>query len=125
MTDILPNRRPALPETRAYRDASGNMVRERAGARTTITIDDDMVKWATAEYVSERFLKKMAHLRNQEKRATRGESKGEWQLVGEYPTSWFFNQLPKDAWEDKKAIAKIVNNGDFRAFRADGNHRRM
>jgi hypothetical protein len=118
-----PSRRP-LPETRAYMDG-GKLVRERPGARTTVHIDNDMVEWATSEVVSDTFLKKMAHLRNQERRAPRGESRGEWQLVGEYPATWFFNQLPQDAWEDTKAIGKIVNNGDYRALRADGNHRRF
>jgi hypothetical protein len=125
MTDLPPNRRPSVPETRAYINASGEYVRERPGVRTTITADDDIMKWATAEYVSQAFLDKMAHLRNQEKRAPRGESRGEWQLVGEYPMSWFMNQLPKDAWEDKKALAKIINDGDMRKFRADGNTRRF
>jgi hypothetical protein len=39
--------------------------------------------------------------------------------------SWFMNQLPKDAHEDKKALAKIINNSDYRKFRADGNTRRF
>jgi hypothetical protein len=114
-----------MNETRAYVDASGNYVRERPGTRTTVTVDDQMVKWATSEYVSEEFLKRMAHLRNQEKRAPLGDSHGAWQKVAELPMSWFMNQLPTHAWEDKKAVAKIVNDSSNRAFRADGSHRRI
>jgi hypothetical protein len=112
-----------MNETRAYVDASGNYVRERPGTRTTVTMDDQMVKWATSEYVSEEFLKRLAHTRNQEKRAPMGDKHGAWQKVGDYPAAWFMDQLPKDAWEDKKALGKIINNSDNRAFRADGNHR--
>jgi hypothetical protein len=122
--DVLPPRRKPLPET-PYRIDGGKLVRERAGARTVVQMSNQQIKWATSEWVSEDFLKSMAHTRNQEKRAPLGDKHGAWQKVAEFPLNWFMNKLPTDAWEDMKAISKIANDGDNRAFRADGNHRRI
>lgn len=117
--------RQTLPPTRAYINADGAYVRERPGVRTTVVNDDQVYRWATTERVSGKFLEWVAESRNQEKRAPLGDSHGAWQKVCEIPMTLFMEKLPPHAWEDKKAIAKLVNDPDLRLFRTDGTHRRM
>lgn len=111
-----------LPETRTYRDGN-RMVRERAGARTVIEMDDQMIRWATTPRITQAFLDNLANQRKQNRRAPLGDSHGAWQKVAELPVSWLMGKIPPDAWEDKKTIAKLINDSDVRGLRTDGDHR--
>lgn len=98
---------------------------ERQGARTKVMLDGQMLRWATAERVSQEFLDRMKALRDMERKAPRGDSTGCWQKVAEIPVSFLLDRVPPDAWGDERAINKILNSSDFRGFRCDGNHRRL
>jgi hypothetical protein len=111
--------------TRAYVDASGRYVRERQGSKTIVEANGDEVRWSTNEWISDDFLARLKHTRDQERRAPLGDSHGAWQKVAEIPLSLLMQKLPPEAWEDKRALAKIVNDADLKYFRADGNHRRF
>jgi hypothetical protein len=122
--DVLPPLRKPLPET-PYRVDGGKLVRERQGARTTIQMDGEMVRWATSERVTEEFLKRLKVSRDMNKRAPLGDAHGAWQKVADVPVGWLMDRLPVDAWEDKKALAKVLNDPDMRYLRADGDHRTL
>lgn len=111
-----------LPETRTYRDGN-RMVRERAGARTVIEMDDQMIRWATTPRITQAFLDSLAASRNLNRRAPLGDSHGAWQKVAEIPVSYLMGKLPPDAWEDRKALSKIIGDRDVRKLRTDGDHR--
>ena len=98
---------------------------ERAGARTKLMLDGKMLRWATAEWVSQEFLDRCKAMRDQERRAPRGDSTGCWQRVAEIPASLLFEKIPPDAWADDAAMNRLLNDPDLRAFRTDGNHRRL
>lgn len=95
----------------------------RPGGFTKFEFERNVLRWATSEYISQEFLDLMAESRNLERRAPLGDKDGCWQKVAEIPASMLFDKVPADAWEDKKALGRIINDSDFRAFRADGNHR--
>lgn len=88
-------------------------------------LDGKMMRWATAEWVSQEFLDACKSMRDQERRAPRGDSTGCWQECARVPMALLIQHLPFDAWGDEKAVAKVLNNPEVRFFRTDGNHRRL
>lgn len=113
------NRVPTRLEITGHNSA----VIHRQGGYTKFEFERNVLKWATSEYVTQEFLDLMAEQRNRETRAPLGDKHGAWQKVADVPASILFDKIPVDAWEDKKALGRILNDSDFRAFRADGNHR--
>lgn len=97
----------------------------RPGAQTKIMLDGQMMRWATSERVSQEFLDRIEQERNLERKAPRGEATSCMQKVAEIPFSLLISKIPPDAWDDDKAINKLLNDPDLRAFRTDGNHRRL
>jgi hypothetical protein len=100
-------------------------VMDRDGARTKVLMDGQMMRWSTSEWISQEFLDRLKAMRDQERRAPMGDSTGCWQKVAEIPVSFLLNRIPADAWDDQKAIGSLLNDPDLRAFRTDGNHRRL
>ena len=100
-------------------------VMDRDGARTKVLMDGRMMRWATSEWVSTEFLDRLKGMRDQERRAPMGDATGAWQRVAEIPAALLFDKIPPDAWADEKAIGRLLNDPDLRAFRTDGNHRRL
>lgn len=127
MTDLTHNRfraqRTRRQPTRMEVTGNGTATYHRPGGFTKFEFERNVLKWATSEYVSQEFLDLMAASRNLERRAPLGDKDGCWQKVAEIPASMLFDKVPADAWEDKRAIGRILNDSDFRAFRADGTHR--
>lgn len=67
--------------------------------------------------VSDHLLKKLAHQRSSRTRvAPLGDSHGAWSKMGELPLSFLTNRVPPDAWEDEKAIARVLE--EYKAFKA-------
>jgi hypothetical protein len=97
--------------------------------RTVVQVDGDTINWAEQRWISEDMLKRLEHSRNQEKRAPLGDSHGAWQKVAEIPLSMIYDKLPPGGWSDPEAVDKamrgILNDSDYRLFRADGTHRRL
>lgn len=89
------------------------------------TLDGNTLKWTNNEWVPTDLLDRLAAERNLEKRAPMGDSHGSWQKVAEIPVALLLDRIPFDAWGDDRAMAKVLNDPDLRAFRADGNHRRF
>jgi len=125
MSDLPPNRRPDLPETRAYIDGSGRYVRERPGTRTMLTMDGDMMRWAETTRITQEFLERLKHTRDQNKRAPLGDKHGAWQKIADIPMKLWAEKLPPHAWDDKTAIKKLLNDPEVRLFRADGDYRQF
>ena len=95
----------------------------RQGASTKVLLDHQTMKWATAEWVSPEFLARMERLRNLERRAQRGDGHAAWQKVAEVPYNWLLSKVHE--LEDEKAVAKLLNDSDYRKLRCDGSHRRL
>ena len=95
----------------------------RPGGYTKVELENNIMRWATSEWVSQEFLDLLAQERNLEKRAPLGDKHGAWQKVATVPTTMLFDKVPPDALEDDKAINRWLNDADMRAFRTDGNHR--
>jgi hypothetical protein len=106
------------------RNATGGTL-TRDGAQTKILLDGDLMQWATSEVISHTFLDACKQMRDLERKAPRGESTSCMQKVAEIPFSLLISKIPPDAWDDDKAIARLLNDPDLRAFRTDGNHRRI
>lgn len=70
------------------------------------------------------FLDARAEERKAAGRAPLGDSHGAWQKVAEIPLSLLFAKIPPDAWQDERALNKLLNDPDLRFFRSDGEHRR-
>lgn len=124
--EVLPPSRSPRRLSPAYRVTerrSDGFSFARHGASTKVMLDAETMRWATAEYVSDTFLERMARLRNLERRAPRGDSHGAWQKVAEVPYNWLFSKVPE--LEDAKAVAKLLNDSDYRRLRCDGTHRRL
>ena len=124
--EVLPPERSARRVAPAYRVTerrSDGFSFARAGVSTKIVLDDQMLRWATSERVTQEFLDRMARLRNLERKAPRGDSHGSWQKVAEVPYNWLFAKVPE--LEDEKAVARLLNNFDYRKLRCDGTHRRL
>lgn len=90
--------------------------------RVEIDIDEmaGVARWGVTEQVDPLLLK-----RNHERgavtgRAPLGDSHGAWVKCAEIPMSMLFEKLPPEAWEDQKALARILNDPENRAFRCDG-----
>lgn len=122
-----PNRFRAMRKKRAPTrmeiTGEGRATYHRPGGFTKFEFENNVLKWATSEWVSQEFLDLMAEMRNLERRAPLGDKHGSWQKVADVPASILFDKIPVDAWDDRKALGRILNDSDFRAFRADGNHR--
>lgn len=115
---------PLLSPTRSYMDGRNRMVREHAGGRTVIELDNEMVRWATTPRVTQEFLDRLAGSRsNAPTRAPLGESGGAWEKICEIPVSYLMGKLPPEAWEDRKALARIINDRDLRKLRCDAEGR--
>ena len=97
----------------------------RPGAETKVLLDGKMMRWATSEWVSQSFLDRMKRWRDQELKAPRGDATGCWQKVAEVPFSLLLDRIPKDAWDDTRAVNRLLNDSDYRYLRCDGNHRRV
>ena len=126
MADILPfarSERRVPPAYRVTERGRDGFTFARQGAATKVLLDAETMRWATAEYVTEAFLAKMARLRNLERRAPRGDGHAAWQKVAEIPYNWLFSKVPE--LEDHKAVAKLLNDSDYRKLRCDGTHRRL
>lgn len=113
------------PNHRIVERRADGMTIERDGARTKFLLDGKMMRWATSYRVSQEFLDACKQLRDQERRAPMGDKTGCWQKCAEVPAALLFDKIPPDAWADERAIAKFLNSSDFRAFRTDGNHRKL
>jgi hypothetical protein len=109
--------------TRMEITGDGTATLHRPGGYTKFEFERNVLKWATSEYVSQEFLDLLAAQRNMEQRAPLGDSHGGYQKVAEIPASMLFDKIPPDAWDDKKAVNRILNDPDLRAFRTDGTHR--
>ena len=109
--------------TRMEITGNGTAIYHRPGGFTKFELEGKIMKFATSEWVSQEFLDLLASMRNQEKRAPLGDSHGGYQKVAEIPASMLFDKIPPDAWDDKKAVNRILNDPDMRAFRTDGTHR--
>ena len=121
MPPVVPRRVPSAYQA-VDRQANGFSFR-RQGAATKVLLDGQTMRWATAEWMSQEFLDRMARLRNLERKAPRGDSHGGWQKVAEVPFTWLINKVPE--LEDEKAVAKLLNDFDYRQLRCDGTHRRL
>lgn len=107
-------------------DQSANgWVMDRDGARTKVLMDGQMMRWSTSEWISQEFLDRLKVMRNMERKAPMGDSHGGWMKCAEVPVAWLLNKLPPDAWDDQKAVARLLNDPDVRYFRCDGSHRRL
>lgn len=118
----MPNATSVIPETRTRLDGN-RMVRDRPGSRTVIEMDNQMVRWATTPRITQEFLDRLGDQRKQNRRAPLGDKHGAWQKVCELPVSWLMGKIPPDAWEDRRAIAKLINDRDVRGLRTDGDGR--
>lgn len=87
-----------------------------------VEIDDlaGQVRWGVKSLIDGRLLDANHERGTRTGRAPLGDSHGAWQKCGEYPISVLFNKLPPEHWEDEKALAKILNDPEMRAFRCDG-----
>lgn len=112
-------------EYRLVDQSANGWVMDRDGARTKVLMDGSMMRWATSEYISQEFLDRCKSMRDQERKAPRGDSHGGWMKCAEIPVSFLLSRIPADAWDDQKAIGSLLNDPDLRAFRTDGNHRRL
>ena len=112
---------PKIAPTRTWMDGPNRMIRERAGARTVIEIDGGKImNWATTPRISQDFLDLCAYQRSvAPTRARIGDWHGGFQKVAEIPASYLYGKVPPDAWEDRKAIAAIVNDRDLCKLRTD------
>lgn len=97
----------------------------RPGGYTRFEMDGDMLTWATSEVWSHTFLDRLGLERNLERRAPLGDSHGAWQKIATIPINLLADQVPMAAWEDTKAINRVLNDSDNRAWRTDGNHRKV
>ena len=104
------------------RHANGFSFR-RQGAATKVLLDGQTMRWATAEWMSQEFLDRMAALRNLERKAPRGDSHAGWQKVAEVPLTWLLGKVPE--LDDDRRLARVLNDSDYRYLRCDGNHRRL
>lgn len=97
--------------------------------RTIVQVEGDKITWAEQRWISDDMLARLKHSRDLERRAPLGDSHGAWQKVGEIPLGMIYDKLPPGAWADEdtfdRAMKAVFNDGDYRAFRADGNHRRL
>lgn len=116
-------RRPNKQATRMEITGHNTAVYHRPGGYTKIELDGQMMKWATSEWVCQEFLDKLQDLRNAGGRAPLGDSHGAWQKIAEVPFNLLADKIPVEAWEDQKAIAKVLNDRDLRYFRTDGDFR--
>lgn len=67
--------------------------------------------------VSDELLKKNAEGRSRSGRiAPLGDSHGAWVKVGEIPLDFLLDRIPPDAWEDTKAVEKVLE--EYTAFKA-------
>ena len=73
-----------VPNEVVDRHANGFAFR-RQGAATKVLLDDKMLRWATAEWMSQEFLDRMASCAISERKAPRGDSHAGWQKVAEVP----------------------------------------
>lgn len=87
-----------------------------------IVIDeqDDMIRWGVREPVDDGLLRRNHERGTVTGRAPLGDSHGAWQKCAELPMSVLMEKLPPDAWQDQKALARLLNDPDNRAFRCDG-----
>jgi hypothetical protein len=100
------------------------MVRHRPGGKQIYRLQGNELKWAVVEYVPEDLTDRLARSRSLERRQPLGSPENFWLKVGEYPISWLASQVPMNAWDDRKALARrVVNNRDFRRLRADSDTR--
>lgn len=111
--------------TRVVMDGPNRMVRYGQGSSTIIEATADEVRWATRTYVTDDLLARNAEGRKANRRAPLGDAHGAWQKVADVPLALIFEKIPHDAWEDKKAWAKVLNDPEVRYFRADGDYRRF
>lgn len=101
-----------------------------AHGRTVVELDGRTLKWAEQRWVPDNLLKVLEHSRNLERQAPRGDRHGAWQKVGEIPLSLVWDKLrrhedPADERAFDRACARVLNDSDYRAFRADGSHRKL
>ena len=138
MTEIVPQDKLPFLKRRQQAKArkSGRLEIDSNGRRAklyradgsgfvTIERDGNTLQWATSEWVPNDLLDKLAAQRNMENRAPLGDSHGAWQKCAEIPLTILLQKIPFDAWGDERAMAKVLNDPDLRAFRCDGNHRRF
>jgi hypothetical protein len=128
MTEIIAKnrfrpQRTRRAETRMEITGPNSATYHRPGGFTKVEFERNVMRWATSEYVSQEFLDLLAAQRNMEQRAPLGDKHGAWQKVAEIPASMLFDKVPHDAWEDRKAVNRVLNDPDLRAFRTDGTHR--
>lgn len=93
--------------------------------RIEVDVDElaGQVRWGVTEEVDGRLLDANHERGTRTGRAPLGDSHGAWQKVSEIPVSVLFNKLPPEHWEDEKALARVLNDPEMRAFRCDGGRR--
>lgn len=100
-----------------------DVIRRSPTTELLLDVDGDMLKWATRVHVPDDLLDRLAEGRKANRRAPLGDKHGSWQKVAEIPLAHAFDKIPPDAWEDRRAWEKLLNSGELRAFRCDGDHR--
>jgi hypothetical protein len=97
----------------------------RPGVRVTVDIDGDTRRVWNTYSIPHKQLDAFKAQRNQNRRAPLGDSDGAWVKCAEIPLSLLLQKIPPDAWGDEKALAKLLDDPEWRAFRTDGEHRRF
>lgn len=116
------------PKYNAHIDGAGRLHLQRMGARTIIECNGKNWEWATTTVVPQALMEANQRARNASgsRRAPMGDSTGCWQKVADHiPVEWLKSQIPMDAWDDEKALNRLLNSRDYRKFRVDGDFRRL
>lgn len=95
----------------------------RPGVHVTVESDGHTTQVWNTYAIPTKALDRNADLRKLNRRAPLGDSHGAYQHVAELPLALVLSQIPPELWEDEKEWKKLLNSGEYRFFRVDGDHR--